>query len=190
MSAAPLRLVSDDPAEGFPWPLTGELISIPDAHHRIQELKEGKDALHRLLEERERKYRRQEKLLEEEANPLSHPKGKEIVDLFERWKQGSGHPKALLGLNRMKLIKARLKDGYPIKGDNEASLELAIDGICAYPYAVYDKRFAEGRKQDRRDDFELALKDEKHVESLARLGWTARREGWTPDHGWRGQAAA
>ena len=129
-----------------------------------------------------------ERRIREEEDPDHHPKGKEIRDLFDRWRVGSGHSAAKLGGPRMKLIKARLKDGYPIKGDNEASLELAIDGICAYPYAVYDKRFAEGRKQDRRDDFELALKDEKHVESLARLGWKARRDGWTPDHGWRAAA--
>ena len=183
-----LRLVSDNPDHSFPWPLTGELISLPDAHARIKELHEGKEAMKRLLEEREVKYRRQERQLQEEADPRNHPNGREIQELFARWQAGSGHHKTKLGLNRIKLVKARLKDGYPIKGEDEASLELAIDGICAYPYAVYDRRSATGRKQDRRDDFELALKDEKHVESLARLGWKARRDGWTPDHGWRAAA--
>ena len=139
----------------------------------------------KIVEKQARENAKLEKRVAEDEDPMNHAKGADIVALFDRWKLGSNHPKAKLGGPRVKLVKARLKDGFDIAGDGtEPDLELAIDGICSYPFQVYDKRNATGRPQDRRDDFELALKDEKHVEALSRLGWKARREGWTPDGGW------
>ena len=131
-----------------------------------------------------------ERRIKEEEDPDHHPQGKDIRWLFEQWQEGSGHHKAKLGGPRVKLIKARIRDGYPVRSDKpEPSLELAVYGICAYPFASYDHRSAtEKAGYKRKDDFDLAMRDEKHVESLARLGWKARREGWTPSTGWR-QAA-
>jgi len=184
MSAAPLRLVSDDPAEGFPWPLTGELISIPDAHHRIQELKEGKDALHRLMEEREVKYRRLERQVEEQKDPRNAPKGKEAAEVVIYWRDLC-HPKSKVTKDRIKMAGARLADDYTVE-----ELKLAIDGLAAFPFRVFDKRLKEGRSEDRHDQLKDALGDSEKVEAMANLGHQARRQGWTPSHGWRGQAAA
>lgn len=178
--SAHLRLVSDNPDANFPWPLTGELISIPDAHHRIQELKEGKDALHRLLEERERKYRRQEKMFEEERDPRNQPNGKERVAVVEYWREVCGKQRSVVSKDRVKMAGARLGDGFSVE-----QLKLAIDGIAAFPIRVFDKRLKDGRREDRHDQLKDALGDSEKVEAMANLGHQARRQGWTPDHGWR-----
>lgn len=188
---AELQLVGPDHKAIAKDVVSGDLVIVdPNKGHITTTARDTIAGLLDIIEKSGRTIGALERRLREESDPDHHPKGKEIRDLFDRWKLGANHPKAILGGPRVKLVKARLKDGYPIQGDNEASLELAIDGICAYPFQVYDRRSAKGRKQDRRDDFELALKDEKHVESLARLGWKARREGWTPEGGWREERAA
>ena len=186
MEASRLRLVSENDSP-FPWPDdNGELLTTEQAVERVKGLLYENVGLTKLTKKQARENARLEKRVAEDEDPMNHAKGADIVALFDRWALGSNHLKAKLGGPRVKLVKARLKDGYDITGDgsNGATLELAIDGICAYPFQVYDKRNATGRPQDRRDDFELALKDEKHVEALARLGWKARSEGWTPEEGW------
>lgn len=124
----------------------------------------------------------------EGEDPQTHPKGAEIVALIERWKRGTDKPTAKAGATRVKLVKARLKDGYPLASEDELpsepTLELAIDGLCAYPFRVYDRRLRDGKPANRDDDLTAALKDEKHVEEMARLGFKARREGWTLEGGW------
>lgn len=182
--SANLRLVADNPDHAFPWPLTGELISIPDAHHRIQELKEGKDALHRLLEEREKRYRRLEKQIKEEADPRNTPNGAAAERVVIYWKDLC-HPNSKVSTDRRKMAGARLADDY-----TEDQLRLAIDGIASHPFRVFDKRLKEGRSEDRHDQLKDALGDSEKVEAMANLGHQARRQGWTPSHGWRGQAAA
>lgn len=181
--SASLRLVSDNPEHSFPWPLTGELISIPDAHHRIQELAEGKNALHRLLEEREKRYRRLEAQVEEEKDPRNQPNGKERVQIVEYWREVCGKTKSLVTKDRVKMAGARLGDGYDM-----ATLKLALDGLAAHPYRVYDKRLKTGRREDRHDQLKDALGDSEKVEAMANLGAMARRQGWTPEHGWRAAA--
>ena len=183
--SANLRLVSDNPDNAFPWPLTGELVSIPDAHHRIMELKEGKDALHRLLEERERKYRRQEKMLEEERDPRNQPNGKERVQVVEYWREVCGKQKSIVSKDRVKMAGARLGDGYTVE-----QLKLAIDALAAFPFRVFDKRLKTGRPDDRHDQLKDALGDSEKVEAMANLGHQARRQGWSPEGGWREERAA
>lgn len=182
-----LQLVSEtDSPDSFPWPGTGEQLSIRDAHYRIADMEDRLAGMHKEVEDLARDKVRLERRVAEDEDPLHHAKGSEIVALFARWQQGSGHSKAKLGGPRTKLVKARLKDGYEVTGDgNEADLELAIDGICSHPFASYDRRSPVERSgYKRKDDFELALRDEKHVETLARLGWKARQSGWTPTEGW------
>lgn len=183
--SANLRLVSDNPDANFPWPLTGELISIPDAHARIKELHEGKEAMKRLIEEREVKYRRMQKQLEEEADPRNQPNGKERVAVVEYWREVCGKQRSVVSKDRVKMAGARLGDGYTVE-----QLKLALDGLASHPYRVYDNRLREGRPQDRHDQLKDALGDSEKVEAMANLGHQARRQGWTPSHGWRGQAAA
>ena len=183
--SANLRLVSDNPDANFPWPLTGELISIPDAHHRIQELNAKREALARLLEEREVKYRRQERQLQEEADPRNQPNGKERVAVVEYWREVCGKQKSIVSKDRVKMAGARLGDGYSVE-----QLKLAVDGIAAYPYRIFDTRKPSGRREDRHDQLKDALGDSERVERMANLGHQARRAGWTPENGWADRGAA
>ena len=178
--SANLRLVADNPDHAFPWPLTGELISLPDAHARIKELHEGKEAMKRLIEEREVKYRRMERQLQEEADPRNQPNGKERVAVVEYWREVCGKQRSVVSKDRVKMAGARLGDGFSVE-----QLKLAIDGIAAFPIRVFDKRLKDGRPDDRHDQLKDALGDSEKVEAMANLGHQARRQGWTPDHGWR-----
>ncbi len=179
-AATPLRLVSDQPS-GFPWPETGELLSTEEAHRRVRDLTDERDGLLTLTAKQAKENARLARRIVEDEDPNSHPRGAEIVALGERWKRGTGKAKAKLGAPRVKLIKARLKDGFPISAEDwlpqEPTLELAIDGLCANPYRVYNHRHPDGRPSDLDNDLSAALKDEKHVEDLSRLGYEARRSG-------------
>lgn len=172
---------------------TGEVIDT-DLSRRVHELEyENRD-----LEDRCEGYRKTvdkqareigalTRKLAEEDGIDNHSQGADIKWLIDLWREGSGHLKAKAGKQRIKMVKARVSDGFAIKAEppeTEPTLELAVIGLCAYPYRVFDKRFPTGRPSDRDDDLSAALKDEKHVESLSRLGWRARKEGWTPEGGW------
>lgn len=128
------------------------------------------------------------KLREYDDNPDTHPQGHEITELIDRWRVGTNKPTAKIGSGRVRLTKARIADGFKIRTsegeDPEPTLELAVDGLCAYPYRVFDRRFAEGNRSDLDNDFSRALKDEKHVEELSRYGYRARKAGWTPSGKW------
>ena len=106
----------------------------------------------------------------------------------ERWKQATGKSKAVIGKSRIKMVNARAGDGYPYTSEDwlpdHITLELAVDGLASHPYRVYDKRFATGRKADLDNDLDACMKDEKHVERCARLGYAARKAGWTLEEGW------
>lgn len=126
-----------------------------------------------------------ERRVEADGDIDREPKGKEIRALFERWQKATGRTGTKLGKPRVKLVKARLRDGFPItSSETEPTLELAIDGVAAYPYRVYNRRQKEGRPSDLDNGFDRALQDEKHVEELSRYGWKARQEGWTVENGW------
>ena len=181
MNAAPaLRVVNPD----------GELVST-DLTRRVHELEyENRDLADRCegyrktVDKQAREIGALSRKLAEEDGVEHHAKGKEITELIDLWRTSCKHPKAKVGKARIKMVKARLADGFPLKADDEASLELAIIGLAAYPFRVFDKRFPTGRPSDRDDDLSAALKDEKHVEALSRLGWKAKQAGWTVENGW------
>ncbi len=188
MAEPALRLVGDTAADTFPWPGTGEMLSFRDAHYRIDEQAEKNAALHKLVESQAVSIRRLEKRVAEDEDPATHPQGAEIVALIDLWRNGTGHKKAKIGVARLRMVRARIKDGFAITldegADPEPTLELAVIGICAYPFRVFDRRYRDGNPSNRDDDLSAAMKDEKHVEAMARLGFKALREGWTPEGGW------
>lgn len=104
-----------------------------------------------------------------------HPQHKKILALIERWKRTAGHPNAKASKDRFDVIKARLKDGYTLD-----QLELAIDGVGAYPFVVNGQRVRTGNPSQRHDSLSLALKGGENVERFANLGARARAEGWQP----------
>lgn len=184
---AALRLVSDT-APGFPWPGTGESLSVEEAHRRIADLIDARDGLLALTEKQARDNRRLEKRIEVEEDPHSHPQGAEIVALIERWKAATGHAKSKVSADRVKLVKARIKDGYAITDDDplpgHATLELAVDGLCAHRYVVNGHRVPDGTGSQLHDRLGICLAGGEAVEKFARLGYAARRAGWTPAEGW------
>ena len=180
---AALRLVSDNDAL-FPWPDTGEALTTEQAVERVKGLLYENEGLTKLTKKQAKENAKLERQLDtEETRP--HPKDNEFRELGKRWKDGTGKKQAKIGLQRMKMMRARHKDGFPITSDEaEPTLELAIDGLCAFPYRVYGERFRQGKPSELDNDLDAALKDEKHVEALSRLGWKARQAGWTPENGW------
>lgn len=108
----------------------------------------------------------------EEEDPNHHPKGAEIVALIERWMRGSGHTKSKVSADRVKLVKARLRDEYAVE-----QLELAIDGVCSFPFVVNAQRKTEGKPSQRFDQLSHALKSGEHVERFAVMGHEARKAG-------------
>lgn len=184
---AALRLVSDT-TPGFPWPGTGESLSVEEAHRRIADLIDARDGLLALTEKQARDNRRLERRIEVEEDPHSHPQGAEIVALIERWKAATGHAKSKVSADRVKAVKARVKDGYAITDDDpfpdHATLELAIDGIAAHPFVVNGQRVPTGKPSQRHDRLGIALGGGEEVEKFARLGYAARKAGWRPETGW------
>ena len=200
---ATLRAVPDD---AFPWPDgNGELLTTAETVDRVRSLldqlaaieaKLANDYALRDAEDRAEGYRQTvdaqsrrigvlERKITEEEDPASHPKGAEIVALIERWRTGTGHHQAKVSADRVKLVKARLRDDYPIASEEPVpTLELAVDGICAFPYVVNGQRMANGKPSQRHDRLGIALAGGEKVEEFARLGYKARREGWTPEEGW------
>lgn len=167
------------PDETFPWPGTGEALSFTDAGYRILELQEKNAALHIEIERLAVDKRRLEKRIEVEEDPNSHAQGKEIIALVERWKTGTGHVKSLTSGDRIKLVKARLKDGYTVE-----QLELAVDGIAAFPFVVNGQRKQTGNTSQRHDRLGICLGGGEKVEEFARYGHAAHKQGWTVEGGW------
>lgn len=188
MAEPALRLVGDSAADTFPWPGTGELLSFRDAHYRIDEQVEKNAALHKLVESQAVTIRRLEKRVAEDEDPATHPQGAEIVALIERWMRGTGHSKARVSADRVKAVKARLKDGYAITSDEhlptDPTLELAVDGICSHPFVVNGQRSRQGTTSQRHDRLGICLGGGEKLEDFARLGYAARKAGWTPSGGW------
>lgn len=184
MEAAHLQLVSaNDPL--FPWPTPdGEALTTEQAVERVKALllenegfvKETK----RLLREKTRLEGTLRKLAEDDADTKNHPKGAEIVALLKRWSLVCSHPNSdLADGKRIKLVKARL-NAFTVE-----QLELAEDGAAAFPYRVYGKRLKQGRPEDRHDQVSDVFGDAERVERLANLGHQARKQGWTPEEGWK-----
>ena len=126
--------------------------------------------------------------LRDEDDPHNHKLGTEIVELIDRWRDLC-HPKATVGRARVKMVKARLSDGFALGSEDHLpdhpTLELAIDGVASHPYLLYGKRQRAGPEANRYDDLKDALGDEPKVEESARAGYVARKAGWTPEEGWK-----
>lgn len=108
----------------------------------------------------------------EEDDPNSHPLGAEIVALINHWRQQTGHTNAKVSADRVKLVKARLRDGY-----DPDTIALAIDGLASAPYVVNAQRVPEGKESQRYDQLKHALKGGQELERFANLGHHARKQG-------------
>lgn len=173
MEAAPnLRLVGDDAASSFPWPETGEILSIADAHYRIRDLQDERDGLLKLTAKQARENAALARRVAEDADPSTHPQGAEIVALIERWRTYCNHRNAKMSADRVKLIRARLHDGY-----TPEQIALAIDGLAAAPYVVNAQRRSEGKDSQRYDQLKHALNGGQDLERFANLGHRARKQG-------------
>lgn len=178
--AAPnLRLVGDTAVDTFPWPETGELVSFIDATYRIRDLIDERDGLLKLTAKQARENAALARRVAEDESAESHAKGREIVELIERWKRVTGHVKSKTSGDRIKLVKARLKDSYSVE-----QLELAVDGIGAFPFVTNGRRTRIGQPSNRHDRLGICLGGGEKVEEFARLGHAARKAGWTPEEGW------
>lgn len=189
MSAAAQPILTAVPDDGFLWPDgSGEILSLADATYRIRDLLDERDGLLTLTAKQARENARLARRVAEDEDPNAHPQGAEIVALIERWKLGAGHPKSKVSADRVKLVKARIKDGYAITDDDpfpdHATLELAIDGIAAHPFVVNGQRVPAGKPSQRHDRLGIALGGGEEVEKFARLGYAARKAGWRPETGW------
>lgn len=184
--SANLRLVTD--AGDFPWPDTGELIPATEAVHRIRDLEDRLAGYKRTIDKQAREIGVLARRVAEDEDPAAHPNGPEIVALIERWRSGAHHPQARISADRVKLVKARIRDGYPITADehlpSEPTLELAVDGICSHPFVTNGGRAPTGKPSNRHDRLGICLGGGESVESFARLGHAARKAGWTPEGGW------
>jgi hypothetical protein len=123
--------------------------------------------------------------VQEDPKSASNALAYEVVDYWRRATRKRG---AKIGASRLKLVRARLRDGFeigePTGLPEEATLLLALDGLASHPYEIYGKRHRTGNKSARKNDLKDALGDEAKVEACARLGWEARRAGWTLEAGW------
>lgn len=106
-----------------------------------------------------------------DEDPQLHPQRKEITALIDRWREATGHPRAKHSKDRFDVIKARLRDGYTLD-----QLELAIDGIAAFPYVINGQRVSQGKPSQRHDALSLALKGGENLERFANLGARARNK--------------
>lgn len=168
VNAPALKLVPP-PFEGFDGELTPANFDrlIAELHEANEEI----SGLQTTIRMQAGRMTRLEKALED-ADPSTHPQHAAMVALVERWKRVCGHPRAKVSRDRLDLIKARLKDGYEVR-----HLELAIDGIAAYPYVVQGQRRREGHPSQRHDSLSIALKGGENTERFAVLGHKARGEG-------------
>ena len=108
-----------------------------------------------------------------------------VADCRKRDEGGWRCEATKISADRVKLVKVRLRDGYPIASEEPVpTLELAVDGICAYPYVVNGQRVPTGKPSQRLDRLGIALAGGGSVENFARLGYQARKAGWTPSGGW------
>jgi len=181
-------------------PETGEIRS-PDEHaealeqqvrelqHQVRDLEDLREGNRKTIEKQSREIGVLTRKVREEADPTHHPQGAEIVELIERWMQAAGHPKAKVSDDRVKTIKARIREGYEITSEDplptHPTLELAVDGIAAFPFVVNGTRVRNGEPSHRHDRLGIALGGGEKVEEFSRLGYQARKAGWTPEEGWQ-----
>jgi hypothetical protein len=182
MSAVPhLRPVTDD--DLLVNPATGEPV---DASYRIRDLEDELSGYKATCSKQARQIGALTRRLDALEDPDHQPANSEVIALIERWR--TAHPKATVSRDRVKLVKARLADGFLMDSEDELpshpTLELAVDGVLSHPFLVFGKRRREGAKSNRYDDLKDALGDAAKVEESARAGYLARKQGWTLEGGW------
>jgi hypothetical protein len=150
---------------------TGE-VRESDLAYQVRDLLDQKAGFERTIAMQAKRIGTLERKVEEDEDPSTHPKGREIVALIERWMRATEHPKSKVSADRVKLVKSRLKDGYTVE-----QLELAIDGIGAFRYVTNGHRTRDGSPTNRHDRLGIALAGGEKVEEFARLGYQARKEG-------------
>jgi hypothetical protein len=158
--------MSDVDPRAYVHPETGEVfMPKEDLENAEREL--------RRLRARIRAYERKEEDIRKED-----PNRDLILALIERWKLVTGHPRSNVNANdRFDLIRSRLREGY-----TPQQVEMAIDGIGAYPYVVGPgERAREGEPKQRHDRLGICLGCGEKLEHFAVLGWEARRNGGIPN---------
>lgn len=147
-------------------PETGEVVERCPGCEEREEIIAGLD---RSIGKLERQIRAMQRDREDERK--NDPQRALILGLIERWKVATGHPRAKNSDDRFDVIKARLREGYTIE-----QLELAIDGIGAYPYVSTNGRSRTGKPSQRHDRLGIALGGGEDVERFANMGYQARKE--------------
>lgn len=102
-----------------------------------------------------------------------------ILEVFEYWKQVLNHPKAKLGDERERAVKARLAQGYTVD-----DLKRAVDGCAVTPHNM-----GQNDRGEVYDDLELICRDGGQVERFMRNAEsppvaTKRGTPTTPDSYW------
>lgn len=161
------EIPADAPSYSEALARLAELEASPD--YRIRDLEDLNAGLRATVDKQARAIGVLERKLSAD-DPEQHPQRAEINALIERWKERLGHPKAKASKDRFDLIKARLKDGYTVE-----QIELAIDGLAAFPYVVNAQRSATGKDSQRYDQLKHCLKGGMELERFANLGFQARR---------------
>lgn len=127
-----------------------------------------------LAERRIRKLERQIRAMERDraAEREKDPQRAEIMRLIELWKLRTNHPRANVNAgDRFDVVKARLMEGYSVE-----QIELAIEGISAWPYVGPEGRMRAGKATQRHDRLGIALGGGESLERFGVLGWQARKE--------------
>jgi len=91
-----------------------------------------------------------------------------VKDLFSFWQKTLKHPKAILSADRLKKIKARLKEGYPPE-----RIKSAILGIANSPHNMGINEH--GKKYD---DIELICRTGSNVDRFADMETTEAVDDW------------
>lgn len=125
-------------------------------------------------ERRIRKLEREKRALEEDAMAKreADPQRKVILGVIDLWRRATGHPKAnIYAADRFDVVKARLREGYLVE-----QIELAVEGIGAFPYVVEGQRMRHGNRGQRHDRLGIACGSGENLERMANLGHQARKE--------------
>ena len=148
---------------------TGQIFAAPCPRCEDVELGDLENA-----ERRIRKLERKKRALEEDAMAKreADPQRQVILDVIDKWRRATGHPKAnIYAADRFDVVKARLREGYLVE-----QIELAVEGIGAFPYVVEGTRTKHGSKGQRHDRLGIALGGGESTERFANLGHQARKE--------------
>lgn len=126
------------------------------------------NAQRRILKlEREVKALKADHVARREADPQRQI----ILGLIELWARVTKHPRAnIYAGDRFDHIKARLREGY-----TPEQIELAIEGLGAFPFVGPAGRMRSGKPSQRHDRLGIALSGGEAVERFCNLGYQARK---------------